>query len=384
MENIKFCDLTKDYLEVKEALDKKIAEVLSGTKFINGPQVTELEQKIASYVGAKYAIGVSSGTDALLLSLLAKGVEKGDYIITTVFSFFATAEVIALLGAVPVFVDIDEKTYNISPQEIEKFFKNPYHPYIKGKIDLKKIKGIITVDLFGQCCNYDEINSIAQRYGLFVIEDSAQSLGAEYRGRKAGNLAQLGCTSFFPAKPLGAYGDAGMVFTSDSNLAQKIRELKNHGQSARYNHKLIGLNARLDTLQAAVLLAKWDKFVAKDIERRQSVVRKYNEILSPLKELVLPQEASYNKSVWAQYSICLKERDALRDYLTNCGVPTAVHYPLPLCFQEAFSYLNYQKGDFPVAENVCGRILSLPIHPYLDEGQISYIGEKIKEFLNKK
>jgi len=377
---IEFCDLKKQYSYLKEKIDLNIKKVLEHGKFINGPEIKELEEKLSKFVGVKYAIGVSSGTDALLVSLMALNIKKGDYIITTPFTFAAVAEAISIVGARPIFVDIDARTFNIDPSNVEGFLRNPIDPLTKEKITVSDIKGILCVNLCGQTVDYDKIKEIAKKFNLLVIEDSAQSFGAEYKGKKACSLGDVSITSFFPSKPLGCFGDGGMVFTDNEKIAEKIKLLRNHGQDKKYNHKEIGLNFRLDTLQAGVLLAKLDTFVLTEIDRRNKVAKLYNIYLKDCSEVNLPYIEEFNKSVYGLYSILLKRRDELKEFLEKKGVPTAIHYPKPIYLQEAFSNLGYREGDFPIAEKIAKRILSLPIDAYKSEDEIKYISEKIKEF----
>lgn len=389
-----------------------------------GPEIKELEEKLAAYVGVKHAVGCASGTDALLMALMAYGVGPGDAIFTTPFTFVATAEVISLLGATPVFVDIDPVTFNIDPVKLEQAIlalqmqdpsRHPLPGAIvpaaadgvgmavvsssssvdagKGDGDGKpasfsrseafaiRPKGIIAVDLFGLPADYDVINAIARRHDLFVIEDAAQSFGAEYHGRKSCSLADIACTSFFPAKPLGGYGDGGMLFTGDDHLANVLRSIRVHGQgSDKYENVRIGINGRLDTLQAAILLAKFAIF-PEEVELRQTVADRYGTLLTAdtlagctaanVLAVISPTAPPGYKSVWAQYSILAKDegdRARLQEALKTAGIPTAIYYPRPLHLQGAFASLGYKPGDFPVSEEMARRIFSLPMHPYLDVG----------------
>ena len=386
---MKFCDLGRQYNLLKSSIDERIEEVLRHGMFINGPEVKELEDKCARFVGASCAVGVSSGTDALLVSLMIFDVRPGDYVITTPFTFIATAEVIALLGARPLFVDIDEKTYNIAPQKIEAALKHSLDSVTNKKIPAEKIRGIISVDLYGQPADYDRIREIMSAYTddtgcpLFLIEDGAQSFGSQYKGRQACGLGDVSVTSFFPAKAFGGYGDGGMVFTDNKEYADKIRWMRVHGQDKRYNHKIIGLNARLDTLQAAILLGKFDAFINEEIEKRNRVADWYTEELKELTEqgLILPYIEPFNKSVWAQYSVRIEKRDELIKYLKAADIPTAIHYPKPLHLQEAFGYLGYSEGSFPVSEMISARIVSLPMYPYIKKEEVKFICAKSSELI---
>jgi UDP-2-acetamido-2-deoxy-ribo-hexuluronate aminotransferase len=314
-----------------------------------GPEVTELEEKLAAFIGAKHCIAVSSGTDALLIALMALGVKAGDEVITTPFSFFATAEVIMLLGAKPVFVDIDPRTYNLAPALLEAAIT-------------PKTKAIMPVSLYGQCADFDAINAVAAKHGLPVVEDAAQSFGATYKGRRSCALSTIGCTSFFPSKPLGCYGDGGACFTDDDELARLMAMIRLAGQDRRYHHVMVGLNGRIDTLQAAVLLAKMEVF-EEEIALRQTVAAKYGELLGRCVQV--PYIEPYNTCVFAQYSIQVADRDEVADKLQKKGIPTAVHYPVPLNLQPACASFDKGPGSFPVAEAVSQKVLSLPMHPYL-------------------
>ncbi|MBP9612965.1 MAG: DegT/DnrJ/EryC1/StrS family aminotransferase [Sulfurospirillum sp.] len=360
---IPFIDLKSQYEMYKEEINKEVLDVLSSAQFIMGPQVTKLEENLALYTGAKYAYACSSGTDALLLALMAIDIEPGDEIITTPFTFIATAETIALLKAKPVFVDIDETTYNIDPKHIE------------AKIT-PRTKAIMPVALYGQCADMDEINAIAQKHNLVVIEDACQSFGAEYKGKKSCNVSHIGCTSFFPSKPLGCYGDGGAIFCSDDALAAKIKSLLNHGQGKRYEHKYIGINGRLDALQAAILNVKMNHFDA-EVAKRIEVGERYSALLKDV-DVITPKIMSDRNSMYAQYSIRVKNRETLMQKLNDAGVPTAVHYPIPLHLQEALSYLGYKKGDFPLSEQVGTEIMSLPMSPFLTTEQQDFVVNAIK------
>jgi len=364
---INFIDLHRQYKQNKTAIDAGIQEVIANTAFIMGPHVRQLENELAEYVGVGHAVGCASGTDALMLALMAYDIQPDDEIITSPFTFIATAEVIALLKARPVFVDIREDTFNIDPSKIEAAIT-------------EKTKGIIAVDIFGQCADYDEINSIAREHGLFVIEDAAQSFGAKYKNRQAGSLADIGCTSFFPAKPLGCFGDGGMVFSDDANVAAQIGSLRVHGQGAdRYDNIRIGLNGRLDTLQAAILLAKF-KIYPEEISQRQDAAAYYRQGLRGVIHQAIPDDC---QSVYAQYSIRVPDRTALREHLKTKGIPTAIYYPRSLHQQKAFSGLGYKNGDFPIAEKICNDILAIPMHAYLTKDEQDFIIKHINTFYQK-
>jgi len=359
---IDFAKLQSQYQLYKTEIDEAIHAVLDKSNYIMGEEVKTLEENLQTFTGAKHAITCSSGTDALLLAMMALDIKPGDEIITTPFTFIATAETIAFLGAVPVFVDIDEKTYNIDASKIEE------------KIT-KKTKAIMPVSLYGQPAELDAIQLLADKHNLKVIIDGAQSFGATYKGITDSNLGDISTTSFFPAKPLGCFGDGGAVFTNNDALAQKMKSLRVHGQSKRYHHKYIGMGGRMDTLQCAIVDVKL-KHYKKDLALRQEVAEKYTKALQN-KALVLPFINEKVTSVWAQYSVRVSNRDELQVKLKEQGIPTAVHYPMPLHLQEAFDYLGYQKGDFPISELVSREIMSLPMNPYLGDDEIGYISTTI-------
>lgn len=360
---INFIDLKAQYKEYQAEIDKEVLEVFSSAQFIGGEKLSSLENNLASYTGSKHAIGCSSGTDALLLSLMALDIGPGDEVITTPFTFIATAEVIAFLGAKSVFVDIDENTYNIDPSKIKNVVTD-------------RTKAIMPVSLYGQCADMDAINEIAKEFNIPVIEDACQSFGATYNGKKSCNLSTIGCTSFFPSKPLGAYGDGGAIFTNDDEIAAKIRMLLNHGQNERYKHKFIGINGRLDAVQAAVLGVKLKHF-DKEVKLRDEIGSRYSDLLEDA-NIITPNISEENTSVYAQYSVRVEDREAMVAKLSELEIPTAVHYPLPLHLQEAFKNLGYSKGDFPVSEKVSTQIMSLPMSPYLTEKEQDFIVESIK------
>ncbi len=359
---INFIDLKSQYQKYKEEIDSNIHEVLDSSGYIMGPKVASLEENLAQFVGVKHAISCSSGTDALILALMSIGIKPGYEIITTPFTFIATAEAIAFLGATPVFVDIDEETYNIDASLIEEKITS-------------KTKAIIPVSLFGQISDMDAINTIAHKHDLIVIEDAAQSFGAEYNGHKSCALSDLATTSFFPAKPLGCYGDGGAVFTNSDELAKQIRIILNHGQTKRYVHSHIGINGRLDAMQAGVLNVKL-KYFGEEIEQRQKIATQYNE---NLKNCILPIISQNNVSVWAQYCIRVSNRENVLKKCSDKGVPTGVYYPIPLHLQEVFEYLGYKKGDFPIAEKVSLDIMALPMSAFLTQEEQDYIMEVINE-----
>ncbi len=362
---MQFIDLKKQYSIIEHDILNSIKNVLNHGQYIMGPEIAQLEKQLAEFVGVKHVIVNSSGTDALLMALMALEIQPGDEVITTPFSFFATTEVISLCQAKPVFVDIDPLTYNMNSNQLESAITN-------------KTKAIMPVGLYGQCADHDEINAIAEKYGIPVIEDAAQSFGATYKGRYSCALSTIGCTSFFPSKPLGGYGDSGACFTNDDELAQKLIEIRIHGQNARYCHNRIGINGRMDTIQAAVLIEKM-KLFPDEIIMRQRVAKAYDQMLSPL--VRTPFIHSHNTSVYAQYTIEVSNRDAFQKAMQELGVPTAVHYPVPLHQQTAMGYLGYKIGDFPHAEQASRRVISLPMHPYLQEAEQSKVVAAVKEAL---
>ncbi len=377
---MQFIDLAAQQKRIRKQIESNISNILDHGKYIMGPEVARLEDELKAFAGARHAIACASGTDALLLALLAEGVGPGDAIFTSPFTFIATAEVISLVGATPVFVDINEKTYNIDPDRLEAAIEallatDPgQHPLPSGDSSLSQLKprGIIAVDLFGLPADYARINDAAGRHGMFVIEDAAQSFGAEADGQKACSLADMACTSFFPAKPLGAYGDGGMCFTESDRLAETMESLRVHGKGHhKYDNVRIGINGRLDTIQAAILLAKFEIF-SEEIELRQQVAQNYSARLNSHPSLVTPQIPEGYKSAWAQYSILARDeahRSELQDRLKQNGIPTAIYYPKPLHLQTAFANLGYREGDFPLSEDFASRIFSLPMHPYLTKAE---------------
>ncbi len=356
---IDFANLQYQHELYKDEIENAILKVARNCNFIMGNEVQELEKNLEEFTGAKYAVSCSNGTDALLLAMMALDIKPGDEVITTPFTFIATAETIAFLGATPVFVDIDEKTYNIDSTKIEE------------KIT-PKTKAIIPVSLYGQPADMDAIQSIADKHNLKVIIDGAQSFGSTYNGKTDSSLGDTSTTSFFPAKPLGCYGDGGAVFTNNEEIANKMKSLRLHGQSKRYHHKYIGMGGRLDTIQAAILNIKL-KYYPNDLALRQEVAYKYTKALENKSNIVLPYVDKKTTSAWAQYSIRVKNRDEIQEKLKLAGIPTAVHYPMPLHLQECFIYLGYKKGDFPISEIVSDEIMSLPMNPYVTDEEIEYI-----------
>ena len=355
---IPFIDLQSQYQSYKQEIDLAIHAVLDSSQYIMGPAVKELELNLAKYTGAKHAVACASGTDALLIALLAIGIKPGDEIITTPFTFISSSEVISQLGAVPVFVDIEEDTYNINANKIEDKITN-------------RTKAIIPVSLYGQTADMDLINEIANRNNLLVIEDAAQSFGALYKGNKSCNLSQLGCTSFFPSKPLGCYGDGGALFTSDDEFAEKARIFLAHGSKKRYVHEVIGLNGRIDTIQAAIVGVKL-KYFDDEVQKRKSIGNRYINLLKD-KQLKLPVIREGRTSVFAQFTVQSDKRDKLMQLLNENDVPTAIHYPTPLHLQKCYQSLNYKDGDFPISEKASKEVFSLPMSPFLTEKQQDFI-----------
>ena len=390
---MEFIDLKTQQARIKDKIQRNIDIVLRHGNYIMGPEVKQLEAKLAAYTGAKHAISCASGTDALLMALMAYGVKPGDAIFTTPFTFIATAEVISLLGATPVFVDIDPKTFNIDPAKLALAIKalkaNDPSIYPLPNIEHRTLnieltpKGVIPVDLFGLPADYDAIDKIAKENKMFVIEDAAQSFGAKYQDKMACAFGNIACTSFFPAKPLGCYGDGGMCFTDDAALAAALDSIRVHGKgSHKYDNARIGINGRLDTLQAAILLAKFAIF-PEEVELRNQVAQRYASLLTPHAShsthdpsLLTPYVPAGYTSAWAQYSLLARDeaqRTALMEKLKAAGIPTAIYYPKPLHLQTAFAPLGYKPGAFPVSEDAASRIFSLPMHPYLQESDQNLI-----------
>jgi UDP-2-acetamido-2-deoxy-ribo-hexuluronate aminotransferase len=358
---IEFIDLKTQQARIKDQIDAAIQRVLAHGQYILGPEVAELEEKLAAYTGAKHCITVANGTDALQIAQMALGIGPGDEVITPGFTYIATAETVALLGAKPVYVDIDPRTYNLDPALLEAAIT-------------PRTKAIVPVSLYGQCADFDAINAIAAKHGIPVIEDAAQSFGATYKGRKSCNLSTIACASFFPSKPLGCYGDGGAIFTNDDELAKVMRQIARHGQERRYQHVRVGVNSRLDTLQAAILLPKL-AILDREIFARQEVAKSYAELLAGA-AVVPPAIEAYNVSAWAQYTIHLSNRDQVQQGLTKLGIPTAVHYPIPLNQQRAVADSSAQ---LPVGDATAKKVLSLPMHPYMNKENITKIAAALKE-----
>lgn len=355
---IDFANLYKAHQQYANEIEQAIKKTIEKSQFIMGEEVQALEDELADFTNAKYVITCSSGTSALLLAMLASEIKPNDEIITTPFSFISAAEMIAFLGAKPVFIDIDPLTFTLNPTLISSAIT-------------PKTKAIIPVSLFGQPSDMDSINMIAKKHNLIVIEDGAQSFGSIYKNKKSCNLSPIATTSFFPTKPLGCYGDGGAVFCNDKHIADKIKSLRIHGQTKRYKHSHIGIGARLDEIQAAILRVKL-KYHHSQINARIQVAKLYQKYLKNPK-IILPSIAKETQSVYAQYSILCKNRQELEHKLKQNNIPYAIHYPLPLHLQDCFSYLGYKKNDFPIAEEISEKILSLPMNPYLSEDEIKYI-----------
>lgn len=345
---IEFIDLKSQQARIKDKIDAGIQRVLDHGQYILGPEVAELEARLAEFVGAKYCITCANGTDALQIAQMALNIGPGDEVITPGFTYIATAETVALLGAKPVYVDVDPRTYNLDPALLEAAIT-------------PRTKAIIPVSLYGQCADFDAINVIAAKYGIPVIEDAAQSFGASYKGKRSCNLSTISCTSFFPSKPLGCYGDGGAIFTNDDQLATVLRQIARHGQDRRYHHIRVGVNSRLDTLQAAILLPKLEIF-EEEIALRQQVADNYDRLLAEAGIETTPFIEPHNICAYAQYTVRVQNRDAVQARLKEAGVPTAVHYPIPLNKQPAVADAAAQ---LPVGDEIAGQVMSLPMHPYL-------------------
>jgi len=369
--NIPFVDLAEQQQRIRADLDRRIGQVLDHGVYINGPEVAELEAKLAAFAGCRHAIGVSSGTDALLAILMAKGIGHGDAVFLPSFTFTATAEVVLQCSATPVFVEVDAATFNLEPDHLREMIVQT------TKMGQLRPAAIIAVDLFGQPADYQAINGLASEHDLFVLADGAQSFGASFHNLKVGRLAEVTATSFYPAKPLGCYGDGGAIFTDDDELAATCVSLRNHGQGeGRYDIVRLGLNARLDTMQAAVLLSKLTIF-EDEIRLRRSVARRYTERLSGLVET--PVQMQDTDSIWAQYTIKLPNRDAVADRLRQQGIPTQIYYPLPMHLQPAYAHHGGGMGSLPISEQLSREVLALPMHPYLDETAMDTICKALQD-----
>lgn len=376
MKKIQMVDLQTQYQRIKSEIDRNIQSVIDSASFIKGPAVQAFQEDLEVYTGAKHVIPVGNGTDALQIALMSLGLSPGDEVITPTFTFIATAEVVALLGLKPVVVDVDWDTMNISIDAIRKAIT-------------PRTRVIVPVHLFGQCADMDAIMDIAQEHGLYVIEDACQAIGAEYSSRngsvrQAATIGHIGCTSFFPSKNLGCYGDGGAIFTNDDELAAQMRAIANHGMIIRYHHDYIGVNSRLDSIQAAVLKTKLP-YLNEYIAARQRAAAFYDDAFANNPHIIIPSRAPQSTHVFHQYTLRLVnvDRDALREALANKGVPAMVYYPIPLHMQKAYQDPRYKEGDFPVAEQLAACVISLPMHTELDEEQLTYITQNVLEIINR-
>lgn len=376
MKKIQMVDLQTQYQRIKSEIDRNIQSVIDSASFIKGPAVQAFQEDLEVYTGAKHVIPVGNGTDALQIALMSLGLSPGDEVITPTFTFIATAEVVALLGLKPVVVDVDWDTMNISIDAIRKAIT-------------PRTRVIVPVHLFGQCADMDAIMDIAQEHSLYVIEDACQAIGAEYSSRngsvrQAATIGHIGCTSFFPSKNLGCYGDGGAIFTNDDELAAQMRAIANHGMIIRYHHDYIGVNSRLDSIQAAVLKTKLP-YLNEYIAARQRAAAFYDEAFANNPHIIIPSRAPQSTHVFHQYTLRLVnvDRDALREALANKGIPAMVYYPIPLHMQKAYQDPRYKEGDFPVAEQLAACVISLPMHTELDEEQLTYITQNVLEIINR-
>ena len=376
MEKINMVDLKGQYLKIKDEVDKGIMEVIETTSFIKGPAVQKFQSNLQDYLTVKHVIPCGNGTDALQVAMMALGLKPGDEVITTSFTFIATAEVIALLGLTPVLVDVNKDTYNIDPDAIRKAITD-------------KTKAIVPVHLFGQSAPMEDIMAIAKEYDLFVIEDNAQAIGADYifndgSKKKTGTIGHLGCTSFFPSKNLGAYGDGGAIFTNDDKLAEQLRAVVNHGMKVRYYHDYVGVNSRLDSMQAAILDVKL-KHLDEYCDARRSAADYYDAAFANHPKIKTPMRYEKSTHVFHQYTLVTTDvdRDALKEFLASKGIPMMIYYPVPLHMQKAYKSSRYNEGDFPVTEKLSETVISLPMHTELTEEQLKYITSNVLEFLNK-
>lgn len=376
-------DLKSQYNSIKTEIDQAISRTVESQNLILSQEVSDFEKEIAGYTNIPYAAGVASGTDALILALKAVGIRSGDRVITTPFTFFATAESISLLGAIPVFVDINPETYNIDPEKIEEFLRDT--PRLRsGQAGQAKdegrgtIKAILPVHLYGQCADMDSIMAIADKYDLKIVEDCAQAIGATYKGHQAGSFGSAGCFSFFPSKNLGGFGDGGMIVSSEESLIDKIKSLRVHGSREKYIHDEIGWNSRLDSIQAAVLRVKL-KMLDKWLDGRRKIASKYNEAFAG-SDIITPKETGGNKHTYHQYTIAFDDRDGLLRHLNEKGIAARVYYPVPLHLQPCYKDLGFSAGSFPNSEKAAEEVLSLPVYPELSEDKIEYIISTVKEF----
>lgn len=364
---IPIIDLACQYKSIQDEIESVVEEVLSSGHYILGKNVEAFEEELTKYLGCKYVVSCANGTDAITLALMSLDIKPQDEIITVSHSFFATSEAIALVGAKPVFVDIQESDFNIDPLQIEKLIT-------------KKTKAIIPVHLYGGPCEIGSVIEIAQKYGLYVVEDCAQAIGAKFHGKNVGTFGDVGTISFFPTKNLGAFGDAGAIYTNNENIAQKIKQLRVHGSPERYTHDFVGLNSRLDELQAAILRVKLRYLDKWNMERQKAAIY-YDKLLKNIKEIIIPYIKPNSHHIFHQYTIRLNNRDFLYEKLRERDIETLIYYPIPIHLQRAFSYLNYKKGSLPVTEKVCNEILSLPIYPEITTEVQDYVVESIKDIL---
>ena len=376
MRKIRMADLNAQYLNIKNEIDSAIQDVINSSLFVKSPVVRKFENALSEYLEANHVIACGNGTDALQISLMALDLKAGDEVITPDFTFIATIEVISLLGLKPVIVDVDPGTFNIDPKAIESAVT-------------KKTKAVIPVHLFGQCADMDSIADIASKYNIFIIEDAAQAMGCEYisvnnKTQKAGTIGHLGCASFFPSKTLACYGDGGAVISNDAELAEKISIIANHGMKVKYYHDIVGVNSRLDGIQAAILNVKL-KYLDKYNLSRQMAAEFYDNAFRDVPDIIIPFRAEKSNHIFHQYTIRLKnaDRDELKAYLGSKEIPSMVYYPVPLHLQKAFASLGYKEGDFPVTEELCKAVISLPMHTELDEDQLKYITRSVIDFVNK-
>ncbi len=376
MNEIKMVDLYGQYLKIKDEVDLAMQEVINSSAFIRGEDVGKFQEELSAYLEVNHTVACGNGTDALQVALMALELQPGDEIITTPFTFIATVEVIRLLGFKPVFVDVRSDSFNLDPEKLEQAVTD-------------RTRAIIPVHLFGQCADMNAVMDFARIHGLFVVEDNAQALGADFfpeggSGQKAGTIGHLGCTSFFPSKNLGAFGDGGALFTNDESFGRRAASLVNHGMQKRYFYDHVGVNSRLDTLQAAILRVKLRHL--DDYHRlRQEAAARYDRTLSGIEGIQIPVRSAFTSHIFHQYTLQVEppRRDALKEWLQQKGIPSQVYYPLPLHLQRAYRDLGYREGDFPVAEELCTRVLSLPMHTELQEDQLSFISDQIHQFFNR-
>lgn len=376
MEKIRMVDLNTQYLKIKDEIDSAMQDVLNSSSFVKSPVIRKFENNLSEYLGAGHVIACGNGTDALQISLMSLDLKPGDEVITPDFTFIATIEVITLLGLKPVIVDVDPHTYNISPKAIESAIT-------------EKTKAIIPVHLFGQCADMDKITDIASKNNIYIIEDAAQAMGCEFysndsKTRKAGTIGHLGCTSFFPSKTLACYGDGGAIITNDDELAEKTRTISNHGMNVKYYHDIVGVNSRLDGIQAAILNVKL-KYLKKYNLARQKAAEFYDNELKNISGIIIPFRSEKSNHIFHQYTLRLKDinRDELKNYLASKEIPSMIYYPVPLHLQKAFTNLGYKDGDFPVTEELCKTVISLPMHTELSDNQMKYITQSVIDFFNK-